>query len=59
MEPHLVNPPGAWWIRVAEWDRIRRARVAREYIDQHNAEKAPEEYRALYGWLVDEHLNNR
>lgn len=54
VEPHNVNPPGVWWVRVAEWDRIRNARAAREYVDNHTAEKADESTRALYNWLAIE-----
>lgn len=52
VEPHLVNPPMLWWLRLAEYSHAERMRQAREYIETHGMAKADAETRRLYDEMV-------
>lgn len=52
VEPHLVNPPFLWWVRIQQLDRARQWRDAREFVEKHTLAKADAATQALYNELV-------
>lgn len=52
MEPHLVNPPIKWWLRLAEWDTARAYKRAREAVERYGLDKCDPDTRRLYNDLV-------
>lgn len=52
VEPHTVNPPVRWWVRLSEFDRAKNQRRVREAVDAHGLEHQNEDDRRTYNDLI-------
>lgn len=52
LEPHNVDPPLRWWLRVNALDEAKAQRLAREFVERHGLDKADADTKRLYNDLV-------
>ncbi len=52
VEPHRVNPPNRWWLRLQAWDYARARRGAREAVDAHGLGGVSQETAKIYSDLI-------
>jgi len=48
VEPHKVNPPLGWWLRLAALDTAKAQRHAREMVEAYGAFKVSPDMRRIY-----------
>lgn len=58
VEPHLVNPPLLWWMRLDAWELARKQRQVREAVEERGLEKQNDDDRKIYGDLIKEAMRN-
>ena len=52
LEPHRVNPPLRWWLRLGALDQARNQRQARELVERAGMDKVSPDTRTMYNELM-------
>jgi hypothetical protein len=52
VEPHTVNPPLSWWIKLNAWDAARAKRQARETVERKGLAQSDPDTQRIYNDLM-------